>query len=241
MLFRSILVTPAARAKSSVIYNAVAPDAWMAAEGRERIRAELGCGPDDVLLGMVARVSRMKGTDLCVRAVADLLAAHPTLHCFIAGGPVPGQTEMLDHVRELVAASPAPERIHLLGLRRDAPDLMAAMDALVAPSRYGEGASLTIIQAMFAGKPVVASDLGGNLELVAEGETGYIVPNEDVAALEAAIARLADDADARAAMGRAGRERALRLFTVERQVSRFNALLAMICPAPTHGLAGSRH
>ena len=228
----AILVTPEARAKSSVIYNAVAPEAWMAAVGRERIRAELGCGPDDVLLGMVARVSRMKGTDLCVRAVADLLAAHPRLHCFIAGGPVPGQSEMLDHVRQLVAASPAPDRIHLLGLRRDAPDLMAAMDALVAPSRYGEGASLTIIQAMFSGKPVVASDLGGNLELVADGETGYIVPNENVAALAAAIARLAADPESRAAMGRAGRERALRLFTVERQVSSFNALLAATCPAP---------
>jgi len=228
----AILVTPAARAKSSVIPNDVAAEPWMAATGRERIRAELGCGPDDVLLGMVSRVSRMKGTDLCVQAVARLLAAHPTLRCFIAGGTAPGQSEMLDDVRRLIAASPAPDHIHLLGLRHDAPDLMAALDVLVAPSRYGEGASLTIIQAMCAGKPVVASDLDGNIELVVDGVTGCIVPHEDVAALAAALARLAADPELRAAMGRAGQERALRLFTVKRQVNSFNALLAAICPTP---------
>lgn len=221
----SVLVTPTARAKSSVIYNAVAPDAWISASGRERIRAELGCAPDDVLVGMVARVSRLKGTDLCVRAISQLLARNPRVRCFVAGGPVPGQTEVLDEVKQLVAGSPAPDRIRLLGLRRDTPDLMAAMDLLVAPSRGGEGSSLTIIQAMFAGKPVVATDVGGNKELVANGATGLLVPNGDVAALADALGQLADDAGARAAMGSAARARAQAMFTVDRQVSSFNHLL----------------
>ena len=93
---------------------------------------------------------------------------------------MPGQTDAIDTLHRLIAESPDPTRFHLLGERRDAPDLMTAMDILAAPSRYGEGASLTIIQAMFASKPVVATDVGGNRELVTHNETGYIVPSNDI-------------------------------------------------------------
>jgi glycosyltransferase involved in cell wall biosynthesis len=221
----NILVTPQARAKGRVIYNGVDPRTWMEATGRERIRAELGCGPEDVVIGMVSRISSLKATDICVEAVARLMAAHPHVHCFIAGGPVPGQTEMLERVQSLIAASPSPERFHLLGMRRDAPDLMAALDILAAPSREGEGASLTILQGMFAGKPVVATDVGGNKELVAHGETGIIIPPHQVEPLAIALGELIKKAWLRRAMGQAGQQRALARFTVERTIREFNELL----------------
>ena len=224
----NILVSAKARAKGVVIYNGKDPETWMraaAAGGRDRVRAELGIGPDDVAVGMVARISTMKAPDLCVQAVARLQPHFPHLHCFIAGGPVPGQTAALEEVERLVAQAPDPTRIHLLGERRDAPDLMAAMDILAAPSRYGEGASLTIIQAMFAAKPVVASDAGGNRELVAAGATGFIVPPDAVDALAEGLGRLLGDAALRARMGAAGQQRALRRFTLTRTVAEFNALL----------------
>lgn len=221
----NILVSPRARAKGTVIYNAVDPGPWLSAAGGAHIRRELGCGPDDVLVGIVARVSRLKGTDLCVEAVSRLQATYPRLHCFIAGGPVPGQPAVLDDVRRRIAHAPSPERFHLLGVRRDVPDLMAAMDVLIAPSRAGEGSSLTIIQAMFAGKPVVASDVGGNRELVVDGASGTIVPKADVAALASAVAALVRDAARRLAYGREGRARALAHFTVEQQVSLISGIL----------------
>jgi glycosyltransferase involved in cell wall biosynthesis len=220
-----VLLTPQAKAKGMVIYNAVVPEPWMQATGRERVRAELGCAPEDVLFGMVARISWLKGTDLCVQAMACLLARNPHAHCFIAGGPVQGQTEVLEQVQRLIAASPAPERFHVLGLRHDVPDLMAGMDMLMAPSRGGEGSSLTVIQAMFSGKPVIATDVGGNRELIVDGTTGTLVPSEDVARLADRMAALAADAAGRTAMGQAARERALAHFTVARQVARFNHLL----------------
>ena len=225
---QNILVSAKARAKGVVIYNGKEPETWMGAEasgGRERVRRELGIGPDEVAVGMVARISTMKAPDLCVQAVARLQPHFPHLHCFIAGGPVPGQTEALEEVERLVARAPDPARIHLLGERRDAPDLMAAMDILAAPSRYGEGASLTIIQGMFAAKPVVASDAGGNRELVEAGRTGYLIPPEDVEALAEGLGHLARDAGLRRQMGGAGQQRALQRFTLDRAVSQFNALL----------------
>ncbi|MBF6588995.1 MAG: glycosyltransferase family 4 protein [Ktedonobacterales bacterium] len=220
------LLTPLeARAKGLVLYNGLEGERWMRATGRERIRAELGCSPDDVLVGMVARISSFKAPDLFVAAASHLVADHPRLRCFLAGGPVPGQTEMLERVRGLIAASPAPDRIRLLGFRDDAPDLMAALDVLVQPSRDPEMCSMTLLQAMFAGKPVVATDVGGNKELVRDGETGSLVPREDVAALTIALGTLVADGARRQAMGQAGRERALAHFTLDRQVQRFNAIL----------------
>lgn len=220
-----LLVTPEARAKGTVLYNGLDGAPWLAATGRERIRAELGCGPDDVLVGMVARMSSFKAPDLFVEAAARLAAEHPRLHCFLAGGPVPGQTEMLARVRHLIAESPAPDRIHLLGFRHDTPDLMAGLDVLAQPSRDPEMCSMTILQAMFAGKPVVATDIGGNAELVADGATGVLVPREDAAALAGALGALLADAGRRAALGAAARRRALDRFTLDRQVHDFNELL----------------
>lgn len=221
----NILVTPEARAKGVVIYNGKDPDIWMNATGRDRVRAEMGLTPEDIVVGMVARISHMKAQDLCVQVVSRLMPYFPRLHCFIAGGPVPGQTDAINTLHRLIAESPDPTRFHLLGERRDAPDLMTAMDILAAPSRYGEGASLTIIQAMFASKPVVATDVGGNRELVSSNETGYVVPNKDIEALTNALGRLVESAQRRDAMGAAGQQRALRYFTLDRIVPAFNDLL----------------
>ncbi|HEU5348373.1 MAG TPA: glycosyltransferase, partial [Ktedonobacterales bacterium] len=139
-------------------------------------------------------------------------------------------------VERLVAQAPDPARFHLLGERRDAPDLMAAMDILAAPSRYGEGASLTIIQGMFAAKAVVATDVGGNRELVEHGRTGFIIASQDEEALARGIGTLVEDAQLRAAMGQAGQQRALHHFTLDRTVAEFNALLwDVYTEAKTHG------
>jgi len=220
-----LLVTPKTRAKGLVIYNGKEPDIWMHATGRDAVRQSLGIALGDVVVGMVARLSKMKAPDLCVRAVSRLMACMPQVHCFIAGGPVPGQQTPMEEVRRLIASSPCPERFHVLGERRDAPDLMMAMDILAAPSRYGEGASLTIIQGMFAAKPVVATDLGGNRELVEHGRTGLIVPSEDLDALAEGIGRLVKQAELRAWMGQAGQQRALRHFTIQPAIEAFNELL----------------
>jgi glycosyltransferase involved in cell wall biosynthesis len=208
-----------------VLYNGLVPDEWMRAAGRERVRAELGCGPDDVLVGMVARISSFKAPDLFVEAASRLLSRYPSMRCILAGGPVPGQTEMLERVQRLIAASPDPSRIRLLGFRRDTPDLMAAMDVLVQPSRDPEACSMTILQAMFAGKPVVATDVGGNKELVAQGKTGWLVQREDPDALAQALGQVVEDARMRSVLGGAGQREALTRFTLDQQVRAFNRLL----------------
>lgn len=226
-----LLVTPRARARGVLLFNGIEPAEWMTASGDD-LRAELGCAPDDVLIGMIGRISNFKAPDLFVGAATSLLRRHPQLRFCIAGDVVPGEREMIERVRALIAASPAPERIHLLGFRRDIAGITAALDILVVSSRGAETCSLSSVQAMLAGKPVVATDVGAMRETVLDGETGLIVPSDDHAALVEAIDALLRDPERRAAMGRAGRESARARFSLDRQIREFDAILDGAPPAP---------
>ncbi|MGH2515133.1 MAG: glycosyltransferase family 4 protein, partial [Ktedonobacterales bacterium] len=220
-----LLRTPPARAKGVVLPNGVAPAEWLTAQGRDEVRHELGCAPGDVLVGMIGRISPLKAPDLFVRAAGEVLRQHPHARFVLAGGTVPGQTSYLGTVERLIAASPAPDRIRLLGYRRDIPRITSALDALVVPTRGPESFSLVAAQAMLAGKPVVATNVGALCETIVDGETGILVPPDDVPALADALAALVRDAELRARMGRAGRTRALERFTLDRQIAAFNHIL----------------
>lgn len=102
-------------------------------------------------------------------------------------------------------------RVGLTGTRNDVPELLAASAVFVLSSR-SEGLPISVLEAMAAGLPVVASDVGGLREQVVDGETGYLVPSGDAAALADALARLLDDPALRGRLGAAGRARAERLF-----------------------------
>ena len=103
------------------------------------------------------------------------------------------------------------DRLRLLGYRDDVAAVLAAADIFVLPS-YFEAMPMSVIEAMLVGLPVVASDIGGPREQVVPGVTGLLVPPRQVAPLAEALARLAADAGLRAAMGLAGRERAIALY-----------------------------
>jgi glycosyltransferase involved in cell wall biosynthesis len=120
---------------------------------------------------------------------------------FVGGGRDQPQVE------EELRAQGLGDRVALLGDRHDVPALLAGADVFVLASR-SEGAPLSILEAMAAGLPVVASDVGGVAELVADGATGLLVPAGEPAALARALARLLDDRALRERMGAAGRARA---------------------------------
>jgi glycosyltransferase involved in cell wall biosynthesis len=101
----------------------------------------------------------------------------------------------------------------LSGPRRDVPDLLARSDVFALASR-SEGGPISILEAMAAGLPVVASDVGGVRELVADGATGLLVPAGDPDALAAALQRLRADPELRRRLGAAGRERVAERFTL---------------------------
>jgi glycosyltransferase involved in cell wall biosynthesis len=188
------------------------------AAGRAAARSTLGLADDAPVLGCVGSLTANKNHELLLQAVRLLHAGRPRLVCLIVGeGPERAALER--RAAELGLAGV----VRLLGLRRDVPAIMPAMDALAVVSR-SESFSLVAIEAMASGVPVVAADSGGPREIVVPGETGFLVPNGDGAAFAAAAARLLDDPQEARRMGEAGRLRVERHFSLASMISGRSAL-----------------
>jgi glycosyltransferase involved in cell wall biosynthesis len=174
------------------------------------VRAELGLPADAELVGQIGRVDSFKGAPLLIRAAADVVSRHPRAYFVFVGLAEPGVQQAL---WELATESRVDDRLRFTGIRNDVPRLMSAMDVITLPS-INEACSMAIIEAMTMGKPVVATRAGGNLELVADGETGLLVErnSESVAA---AVSEILQDRIRLEQMGRAAKERAHTLFTAQ--------------------------
>jgi len=178
--------------------------------------------PQLFVVGTVGRMQAVKAQTDLARAFVRAIELRPDMRArlrltMIGDGPLREQSQ------SLLAAAGASDLAWLPGERADVPDVMRSLDCFVLPS-LAEGISNTILEAMATGLPVVATDVGGNAELVVSGRTGAIVRAGDVEAMALWILRLADDPAQAAAMGRAGQERAEREFSLQAMVAAYQAL-----------------
>jgi len=185
-----------------------------AAPGRPRdaVRAELGLRAGDRVALTVGSLTRQKAQHRLLEGLAAAAARIPDAVLLIAGdGPLRDALEA--RARDLGVTA----RVRWLGARGDVADLIEAADVFVLSS-IREGLSVTLLEAMRAGRAAIATDVGGNAEAVVHGETGLVVPPEDPAALGEALADLLGDPARAARLGHAARERWARCFTAERMV-----------------------
>jgi glycosyltransferase involved in cell wall biosynthesis len=180
---------------------------------REATRGKLGFDESALLVGAVGRLAPQKGFTYLIRALPLVLAAAPEVHLVIVGdGPLKAELE-----REAYRAGVS-EHVHLLGFRRDISNLLGAFDIFAQPSLW-EGLSISLIEALAAGKPVVATDIEGNREVVDHGETGLLVrPADPDAFAEGLIALLLDRSLAKR-FGDCAPRVALKRFSEERMVA----------------------
>jgi glycosyltransferase involved in cell wall biosynthesis len=154
-------------------------------------------------VGSLGRLDGVKGYDVLLRALPEL----PDVRAVVIGeGAARPELERL--ARELGVA----ERVELPGWSDRPAELLPGFDVFCLPSR-SEGFPLSIVEAMFAARPVVATDVGSVREAVDEGRTGFVVPPDDVSALRDALDQLVCNRELRRRMGDAGRQRALQGFT----------------------------
>lgn len=190
--------------KVSQIYNGVDHDRFtVATEDFSLLPAGFVEDDEPVILGMVGRLAAVKDQQRLLCAIEHILAQRPELSRrlrVIVVGDGPSRDELESQARRL------PGIVWFAGERSDIPALMKMMGVFVLPS-LGEGVSNTILEAMSAGLPVVASDVGGNPELVEDGVTGRLFPVGDDEALARVLLPLIDDARLRRDMGRASRQR----------------------------------
>jgi glycosyltransferase involved in cell wall biosynthesis len=195
-------------AKVDVIYNAVDFARAQPTRSRADLRRECGVPVDAFVAGVIARLTEQKGHRFLFDAIAETPALARVHLILIGGGDL--QATLVRQVHDLGLS----DRVHFLGPRRDLGDLLAAMDVFVMPSLW-EGLPLSLVLAMGAGLPVVATAVAGIPEVVEDGRTGLLVPPGDRAALGAALATLVADVPARERLGRDARAAVLPRFNVE--------------------------
>jgi len=147
-------------------------------------RKELGLPEDHQIVGVVGNLYPVKGHQYLIEAIPAVLRKCPKTSFVFAGR---GQLE--SELKAQVYRLGVEKRVHFLGLRQDIPRILAMLDLFVLPS-LSEGLSMAILEAMIAGKPVVATQVGGNPELVLHGETGFLVPPRDSQTLASRLVTL---------------------------------------------------
>ena len=177
----------------------------------EALRAELGL-PAGPLIGVFSRLAPWKGQDVVIEALARL----PDVRCIVVGAPLFGEDAYAAHLRDLAAARGVADRVLFLGQRGDVPRLMQAVDAVVHPSIDPEPFGRTLVEAMLAGVPVVATDAGASAEILDGGAAGTLVPPRQPDRLAAALAELLAKPGAVAARTRLARDRALSRYGAAR-------------------------
>jgi len=175
-------------------------------EARMRARSEHRLPADAPVIGFVGRFCRQKGIEHLGRIASQWLGDEDTGH-FLAIGDGPLEP-ILRALRDAHG-----DRVRLLGPRRDVHAILPGLDLMLLTSRW-EAFGIVNLEAMAAGVPVVAFDVDGVGEVLSQGTSGVLVPSGDEAAMLTAVRRLVADPEERTRMGRAGRERVLRSFTL---------------------------
>lgn len=210
---------PWRRVREVVIPNGIEIGPVPGPAERAAARAGLGLATDEVVFGVVARLSPQKAHHLLLGAFADIAAQRRVRLVVVGDG------ERAAELRTLAARLGVADLVLFTGIRSDVPELLPAFDVSCLSSVH-EGAPLSVLEAMAAGVPVLSTDVGALRDLVHDGREGYLVPAGDRAALGARMAELADDAGLRTRMGAMARTRAERDYSIERTAAGYTRLVS---------------
>ena len=218
-------LSPRVRAKAVVIHNGI--DTARALDGQRGVlRSECGWDASHCVVGMVGRINWWKGQGALLDCAARLLPADASLRFLMVGGTFDGDNRVRDALLAAIAQQGLEGRVVLQDFRNDVGNVLADIDIFVLPSTEPDPFPTVVLEAMAAGKAIVAFSHGGVCEMVEDGVSGILCKPGSVDGMSAAIARLAASPGLRAQLGQAGRDRLQRLFTREAFIDRFAALYA---------------
>jgi glycosyltransferase involved in cell wall biosynthesis len=212
-----------------VIRNGAGAPVPLTAEARADIRARWGAGPEHVVIGCVANYKPRKGLESIIEVASIVAPAIPeSIFVLVGEGPLRADLE------RAIDAAGLHGRVRLHGNEPDARNILGAFDIAIQAS-LAEGLPNAILEAAAQGLPVVATDVGGTAEIVADGTSGRLVDPGDVRGMAGAIEWLAADRDRRVALGEAGRALVAERFGMDRFVSETIALYEQVLARRTSG------
>lgn len=215
-----------------VVHNGIDPAPFDAALQRDRmaLRVANGLPARGLVVGLFGRLTSWKGH----RVLMDAVARMPDTTAVLVGAPLFGEHAYEASLRERAARPDLAGRVHFTGFRADVAELMHCMDVVVHASTRAEPFGRVVVEGMLAARPVVATAAGGVTEIVDDGETGILIPCDDVAALADALTRLADAAT-RDRMGACARVAATARFSPHAMLSAVDRIVADV--ARVNGVA----
>jgi glycosyltransferase involved in cell wall biosynthesis len=194
-------------------------------DGFRRLHALTNADPCVAMLGNIARG---RGQDVLLRAIALLRPRFPQIQCVIAGRAVGGRRADLAYASELVRLAKElsiADVVHFVGFVENVLDLYAAADVVVNPTRFPESLGRVALEALAAGRPVVATRVGSTPNVLRHGEDALLVPPDDPDAIAGAVAELADGTELRRRLVATGRARVRAEFTEAEGTRRFLAVV----------------
>lgn len=207
-------------ARVEIIYNGVNLKRFVPSEEKRRtMRGEFSFKENDVVIGMVGRMSSGKGHEEFLHAAKEILQIADNVKFIIVGGASFGEESYATKIQDLWRSLQLQEHVIFTGFRRDVPELMSAMDILAFPS-YAEAFGNVAIEAMAMSLPVVSTNCDGIVDVVADGVTGIQVPPKNSHALADGLLQLIRDPKRRRRFGEAGRRRVEEMFDEEKQTMR---------------------
>jgi glycosyltransferase involved in cell wall biosynthesis len=204
------------------IYNGILLEMFQRQYDLGKLRSELGIDSEAPIVGMVGNLYPLKGYEYYVKAMEIVRRSFPHAIFLICG-----RGELQSELESLSAECGLRSHIKFLGFRNDVPALLQLVDIFVLSS-LSEGLSLSILEAMAAGKPTVVTDVGGNREIVVEGETGFLVPSEDAKALAEKVCVLLKDRALAKRMGANGKRRVDSKFSQERMIRDYEDIYSFL-------------
>lgn len=201
-----------------VIRNAIPCDIYNVPSNRKDCRLELGLSPEVPVVGYAGRIDRVKRIDLLLAAFSVVLKYRPGSRLLLVG-----DGELRRELESLAIGLGISDSVLWTGFRHDIPRLLAAMDIYVQPST-NEGLSLSLLEAMAAGKQVVATGAGGTSEIVVNGETGLLIPPGSSAVIADAVINLLENPGIGLALAEAGRARVRQEFDLQLMVERYGEI-----------------
>jgi glycosyltransferase involved in cell wall biosynthesis len=203
--------------KIKTIYNGIAVSDFSEIKSNPA-KKSFGLNDDYPVVAMIANIRPVKGHIYFIHAASIILKSRNYVQFLIVGGDLSIDGSFQRKLGQLAKRLKVADNVLFLGRRDDISRVLAAVDVLVAPS-LTEGFSNVILEAMAAGKPVVATNVDGNREAVLHGKTGLLVAPRDSHSLAHAVGRLLTDASLAKNMGCAGRKRVETYFTVETMIN----------------------
>jgi glycosyltransferase involved in cell wall biosynthesis len=201
--------------KCRTIYNGLDPTNYQSTvDERWEMRKKLNVSKNEIMLLTTGNLTSVKGHSVLIKAIAQLIKKSLPVKCFIAG-----QGELHGELEHLIKKENLQPYCELLGYRSDVRQLLSATDIFVMPS-LNEALSYSIQEALAAGKPVVASNVGGIPEVITAGKEGLLVVPGNVSELCAALSKLCDDTALRLKMGENGVKKIINTFTEKDMVNK---------------------